>query len=203
MSFATTIFTIGHSTHDIDEFLKLLQKHKISVVADVRSIPYSEYCPQFNKEKLKQTLQKVGLHYRYSGDILGGHQEFPDSFSFDLNQLSTEYMKEVESLTNDSQNQNIAIMCKEKEPHICHRTLRIARVLELKQVCVQHILANGKLENQIEAMKNLRKAYNQDSLDLFETSEDERTRLVIFAQEQKNAENRSKSMASTVKLEVS
>ena len=78
-------------------------------------------------------------------------------------------MKEIESLTNDFRNQNIAIMCREKEPHVCHRTLRIARVLE----------------TQIEAMKNLRKAYNQDTLDLFETSEDERTRLAVFAQEQK------------------
>ena len=203
MSFATTIFTIEHSTHDIDEFLEILQKHNISVIVDVHSIPYSEYCPQFNKEKLKQTLQKVGLHYRYSEDILGDYQEFPDSFSFDLNLLSTEYMKEIESLTNDSKNQNVAIMCREKEPHVCHRTLRIARVLELKQVSIQHILANGKLENQIEAMKNLRKAYNQDTLDLFETSEDERTRLAILAQEQKNAEDRSKSMANTVRLEVS
>ena len=59
MSFATKIFTIGHSTHDIDEFLELLQKHKISVVADVRSIHYSEYCPQFTREKLKQTLKKT------------------------------------------------------------------------------------------------------------------------------------------------
>ena len=203
MSFATTIFTIGHSTHDIDEFLELLQKHNISVIVDVRSIPYSEYCPQFNKEKLNLTLQRKDLYYRYTGDVLGSHQNFPDRISFDLNQLSTEYMKEIELLINDSQNQNVAIMCREKEPHVCHRTLRIARVLELKQVCVQHILANGKLENQIEAMKNLRKAYNQDTLDLFETSEDERTRLAIFAQEQKNAENRNKSMASTVKLEVS
>ncbi len=193
MSFATTIFTIGHSTHEIDEFLKLLRGHKISVVADVRSIPYSEYCPQFNKKELNQILKNNKLDYRYLGDILGGHQKFPYFPSFDLDQLPAEYLKEIEMLINDSQSQNIAIMCREQKPHVCHRTLRIARILELNNVDVQHILEKGELENQKEAMKNLRKAHNYDTADLFGTSEDGRTRFAILAQEQKNAEDRNKS----------
>jgi uncharacterized protein (DUF488 family) len=60
-----TIFTIGHSTHPIDEFVGLLQAHGIEEIVDVRSISKSRHNPQFNEDDLKESLRKVGIRYKH------------------------------------------------------------------------------------------------------------------------------------------
>ncbi len=70
-----TIYTIGHSVHTIDVFIKLLKKNGVDTVADVRSSPYSAYSPQFNREALKSSLEKNGLKYVFMGDQLGARYE--------------------------------------------------------------------------------------------------------------------------------
>ncbi|TDI68253.1 MAG: DUF488 domain-containing protein, partial [Alphaproteobacteria bacterium] len=62
-----SIFTIGHSTHPLEIFVALLLKHKVSVVADVRSAPYSRYCPQFNKDDLERSFKEHGIKYVFMG----------------------------------------------------------------------------------------------------------------------------------------
>src|SRR5581483_11340248 len=58
-----TLYTIGHSTHSIEEFIGLLQEHKVAQIADVRSIPKSRHCPQFNAEVLGPSLREAGIGY--------------------------------------------------------------------------------------------------------------------------------------------
>lgn len=69
------LYTIGHSTHDADAFVKLLRDSGISAIADVRSSPYSKFTPQFNREPLSSVLRNHGIHYVFLGRELGARRE--------------------------------------------------------------------------------------------------------------------------------
>lgn len=58
-----TLFTIGHSNHEIDKFIDLLRCHQIEMLVDVRSSPHSRYAPQYNMDALRNALDKQGIHY--------------------------------------------------------------------------------------------------------------------------------------------
>ena len=66
------IFSIGHGTRPINELLDLLKKYDIAWLADVRTIPYSKFNPQYNRESLHHSLKNADIHYVYLGDSLGG-----------------------------------------------------------------------------------------------------------------------------------
>ena len=66
------LFTIGHSNIPIEEFLDLLRQHGVELLVDVRTAPYSRFCPQFNGPKLRRAVEAVGLQYRFAGEALGG-----------------------------------------------------------------------------------------------------------------------------------
>lgn len=70
-----TIFTIGHSNHSLDVFINLLQFHKIDVLVDVRSKPFSPFSPQFNKEGLEKAVKASGIRYLFQGKEVGGRPE--------------------------------------------------------------------------------------------------------------------------------
>ena len=67
-----TVFTIGHSTHTLDEFVALLRRHWVTAVADVRAAPYSRFNPQFRRGSLADGLGALGLEYVFLGRELGG-----------------------------------------------------------------------------------------------------------------------------------
>src|SRR5688500_15964772 len=71
------VFTVGHSTHPIEHFLALLQQHGIEVLADVRSTPFSRFNPQFNRERLAQSLATAGIRYEFLGEELGARSNDP------------------------------------------------------------------------------------------------------------------------------
>ena len=71
------IYTIGHSTHPIEHFISLLHGHGVDALADVRSVPYSRYNPQFNREALSETLKEQGIAYVFLGKELGGRSKDP------------------------------------------------------------------------------------------------------------------------------
>ena len=68
------IFTIGHSTHELERFVELLKQHRIGAVADVRSMPYSRWQPQFNRDKLSVALKADGIAYVFLGKELGAEE---------------------------------------------------------------------------------------------------------------------------------
>jgi uncharacterized protein (DUF488 family) len=73
----SNFFTIGHSNHDIEAWLALVHRHKIQVVVDTRSSPYSKYVPQFDKELVQRSLEQAGVRYLFLGDDLGGRPANP------------------------------------------------------------------------------------------------------------------------------
>ena len=66
------IFTIGHSAHEFARFVELLKQHHVNAVADVRSMPYSRWQPQFNREELGAALKAQSIDYVFLGKELGG-----------------------------------------------------------------------------------------------------------------------------------
>src|SRR6266436_9104737 len=70
-----SVFTVGHSTHSLDVFVAMLQRHGVTALADVRSTPFSRFNPQFNKESLEAALKASGIKYVFLGRELGARSD--------------------------------------------------------------------------------------------------------------------------------
>lgn len=169
------IYTIGHSKHPIDQFIALLQQHSVDALADVRSTPYSRFNPQFNKEKLQTALAAAGIRYVFLGEELGARTKDPSCYDAEGRVNYTKlaqtalFRKGIERLLTGMQQHRIAIMCAEREPLDCHRTILVSRELERAGVPVTHILHDGALEPHTQLMTRLAADLNLVGTDLFRT----------------------------------
>ena len=150
----TTVYTIGHSSHEADAFLKLLQEHGIRVVADVRSSPYSRYVPQANRETLARALQAAGMSYRWLGDRLGAK---PEGVVADYDQLrkSPDFQRGILDLLTLAESEPTAIMCSEGDHRDCHRHKLITPALLDRDVHVLHIQPDGGLVDEDKEPRQL------------------------------------------------
>jgi uncharacterized protein (DUF488 family) len=161
-----TIFTIGHSTHGQEQFIGLLSLHGITTLYDVRSKPYSRLNPQFNREELKAALAANGIGYCYLGKELGGRSD--DAACYEHGKVQYDRLATTELFkcglervgSGVEQDFRIALMCAEKEPLECHRTILVARHLVALGLEVQHIHADGKLESHADALRRLERMLN-------------------------------------------
>lgn len=155
-----TVLTIGHSTHAIEAFVALLRRHDASAVADVRSAPYSRFNPQFNREPFAEALDQVGIRYVYLGDALGGRSDDPHCYQdgricYDRVAETDVFQRGLERVVRGARKHRIALVCSEKEPLDCHRTLLVARALDEHGLDVAHVHADGVLESHGKAMERL------------------------------------------------
>ncbi len=144
------IYTIGHSTHSLKEFIDLLLKYKIEHLIDVRSIPYSFYTPQFNKEALKKKLMQIKIRYTHMKGLGGLKHPKKSSQNMGWRNLSfrgyADYMqtkvfkKNLERLVEYALKKTTAIMCAESLPWRCHRSL-IGDFLTIKKFDVEDIFS--------------------------------------------------------------
>lgn len=172
-----TVFTIGHSTHALPRFVDLLRKHGITAVADVRSAPYSRFNPQFNRETLAEALAAAGIRYVFLGEELGARSKDPscyDNGRVRYQRLATtEAFKEgLDRVVRGAGEYRIALMCAEKDPLECHRTLLVGRALVERGISVQHILSDGRAETHEFTMQRLLDAVDLPSQDLFRSREE-------------------------------
>jgi uncharacterized protein (DUF488 family) len=169
------IYTIGHSKHPIDRFIALLQQHDVDALADVRSTPYSRFNPQFNKEKLQTALAAAGIRYVFLGEELGARTKDPSCYDAEgrvsyAKLAQTElFRKGIERLLTGMQQHRISIMCAEREPLDCHRTILVSRELERAGVPVTHILHDGALEPHTQLMTRLAAELHLVGTDMFRT----------------------------------
>ncbi|MEP7245744.1 MAG: DUF488 domain-containing protein [Gammaproteobacteria bacterium] len=154
------VYTVGHSRHPIERFVGLLVQHGVEMLADVRSTPFSRFNPQFNRAALSHSLAAAGIRYEFLGEELGARSTDPDCFengrvSYARLARSPLFRRGLERLRTAMTDQRVALMCAEREPLDCHRTILVARELEREGVTVTHILADGALESNEHAISRL------------------------------------------------
>jgi uncharacterized protein (DUF488 family) len=169
------IKTIGHSNHAIDRFVDLLKAGGIEAVVDVRSTPYSRRFPQFGRERLTQSLAAAGILYRYEGGALGGKPK--DGASYDAVAARAEFKQALDRLVASSADTTLCLMCAEKEPLDCHRTVLVSRRLAERGMPIEHLLADGRQESHGAIEDKLIAASGEGEPDLFTTTEDRALRL--------------------------
>jgi uncharacterized protein (DUF488 family) len=167
-----TIYTVGHSTNTFERLVSLLGLHDITAVADVRSQPYSRVNPQFNKGPFKAALGRCGLSYVFLGAELGARSTDPNCYAngkvqYDLLAKTSAFQYGLERLQKGVTKYRIAMMCAEKEPLVCHRTILVARHLRDRGFTVRHILENGTLEDHDSSMERLLKLLRISDQDMF------------------------------------
>jgi uncharacterized protein (DUF488 family) len=172
------IHTIGHSNHPIERFLSLLQRHGITAVADVRSTPYSRFNPQFRREPLQGALAAAGIQYAFLGEELGARSRDPGCYdaegraSYAKLARTDLFRRGIARLKTGMSDFRVSILCAEREPLECHRTILVARELVREGVAVAHILADGSLEEHAHATQRLVASLELAGSDLFSTPED-------------------------------
>lgn len=145
-----TIYTIGYSGFKIDDFVKTLKDNGISVVIDVRSLPYSQFHPDYNKEHLAKVLESAKIYYRSYAAEFGARQEnrkyYPNGYlDFELFAQSEAFLSGYEKIKRSMEKGFvIALMCSEKEPIECHRALLVARAFHDAGYTVLHLLPDDE-----------------------------------------------------------
>lgn len=173
----SVVLTIGHSTYPIGRFIQLLEDNGVTAIADVRSMPYSRYNPQFNREDLESALKRQGIRYVFLGRELGARSDDPSCYENGRIQYGrlaqTElFQSGLQRVIRGARDYRITLMCAEKEPLECHRTLLVAQQLVAHGVEIQHILSNGQLEMHKATLERLLDIFGLRQLDLFDPQDD-------------------------------
>jgi uncharacterized protein (DUF488 family) len=144
------ILTIGHSTRSIEDFIALLEAHGVRQLIDIRTVPRSRTNPQFNRDVLPTSLERVGIGYLHIPELGGLRRPRPDSlntawrnagFRGYADYMQTpEFRAALEKLIGLGRRSRIAIMCAESVPWRCHRSL-VADALTARGVPVEHIMS--------------------------------------------------------------
>ncbi|MBX7096438.1 MAG: DUF488 domain-containing protein [Myxococcaceae bacterium] len=167
-----TVFTIGHSTHQIEKLLELLRRNEISAVADVRSQPYSRMNPQFSREPLKDALKGAGISYVFLGRELGARSEDRSCYidgkvQYDRLAKTELFQQGLTRVIDGAARHRIALLCAEKDPLTCHRTILVVRQLVARGLEAAHILEDGRLEPHEKALDRLLKEEGVRTDDFF------------------------------------
>ncbi len=154
------IYTIGHSNHTQEQFLKLLTDARIQVLVDVRSNPNSQWAQFANRNNLKWVLTSVHIKYIYLGDVLGGRPEDTDSYNHQTNKIDYEIVRKKDSfkngigrVLNGLKKYRVCIMCAEEDPTSCHRNLLVAESLRREGAKILHIRGDGRIQTDDELWK--------------------------------------------------
>jgi uncharacterized protein (DUF488 family) len=166
------LYSIGHGSRKIEDFLMLLQTYEIKYLVDVRSQPYSRFHPQFRQKELKEYLEAGNIEYVFMGDSLGGRPKdkscYNEAGKVDYGILAAKdfFTAGIERLkTACEKNVGLAIMCSERNPGECHRSKLVGKALAARGIVLQHIDESGRLKEQGVVMGELNKQYSV--VDLF------------------------------------
>jgi len=175
------LYTIGHGSRKMEDFLAILKQFGVEYLLDVRSKPYSRFNPQYNQSELKFALENNGIRYVFMGDSIGGRPQDPSCYDeegkVDYDQVKTKsfFLEGIDRLKIAHQKSVKAIiMCSESKPCDCHRSKLIGRVLDSQQIILQHIDENGKIKDQKTVISELNKG--RSDTDLFGSSDNTTSR---------------------------
>jgi uncharacterized protein (DUF488 family) len=168
MGVAQTVWTVGHSNHDVETFLALVQCHQVAHLVDVRSHPYSRYAPHFNRDELQATIEACSIRYAFLGSALGGRPRREDQIDAEghalYGRMATEstFSEAVDGILRGASEHRIALLCSCGQPHECHRRLLVGKVLCDRGAELRHILPDGDV--MTERAVELRGDHAQDML---------------------------------------
>jgi uncharacterized protein (DUF488 family) len=169
------LLTIGHSNHPTPEFLALLARYGVEQVADVRSVPYSRFVPQYRKETLAAVLAAAGVGYLFLGAELGGKPRRGDAAaagrSYAERIHEPAFRAGIAQLVAAVQEARVALLCRERDPLDCHRLHLICRHLAPTGLEIGHILPDGTLEPQRATERRLLARSAGSQSELFDESE--------------------------------
>lgn len=163
------IYTIGYASKELGDFVQLVKDRGISTIVDVRSVPYSKRHPDFNKESLGTKCAKRDVRYIYLGHLLGARQTDSELISsdgkVDFEKLArsanvTQGIDQIKHL-NDTV-APICLLCSEKDPYKCHRSILLGRILNEHGYDVLHMYDEGKDFTQKDIEERLLKEYVPD-----------------------------------------
>lgn len=149
---APRLFTIGHSNHELDVFLRLLRAAGATAVADVRSAPYSPRYPHYNREELERELSGCGLVYVFLGDLLGGRPQRPSLYdpdgrvNYERVRQTADFREGLDRLASALDWYTPALLCAEEDPLDCHRGLMITPALVERGLAPVHLRGDGSVE---------------------------------------------------------
>lgn len=171
------LYSIGCSTRTICDFINILKKYHIKVVADVRSVPYSRFTPQYNAEFLKKELLKNKIRYGSFAKEFGARRD--EDFVYlnntvDFNKvMSLQVFKDgVNRIRHGlEQGYSIALMCTEYDPLDCHRLSLVSRgIKKISGISTKHIYELNKIRSTEELEDEILKKFDLQ-FDLFENRE--------------------------------
>jgi uncharacterized protein (DUF488 family) len=145
------LYTIGYATKSFDDFVQQLKDYQIDAIADVRSTPFSKFFFDYHQSALEKTLPANGIDYVFLGKELGPRSKNPDHYDqsgqvqFDRLKKSTLFEAGIERLQSGlKKGLRIALLCAEKDPAQCHRSLLVGHYLcESFKTDIQHIDHDG------------------------------------------------------------
>ncbi|HEX5538242.1 MAG TPA: DUF488 domain-containing protein [Methylophilaceae bacterium] len=133
MSHAFHVNTIGHSTRPLQEFVELLQGHKVKRLIDVRTVPRSRHNPQYNRETLPASLQNFNISYSHFPGLGGLRPKHKQSINMGWRNASfrayadymqtEEFSESLDGMLQIAAQEQVALMCAEAVPWRCHRSL--------------------------------------------------------------------------------
>lgn len=156
----TVVYTIGHSNHSAEAFVRLLAQAGIEVLADVRSNPTSAWATYTSPPDLKQILKAAGVTYVYLGDALGGRPTVRNSRTrqvgkpdYQAMQTTKVFQQGIAQLLQRADKHRTCIMCAEENPSSCHRALLVGEALRQRGVQVLHIRGDGRVQTNDDLWK--------------------------------------------------
>lgn len=160
---SSILFSIGHGSRKINEFIGLLKSVNIQYLVDVRSYPQSRFHPQFNQKALEQSLHQACISYVFMGDTLGGRPKDQSCYTngqvdYTILQTKDFYQEGIKRLKIACEKElPVAIMCSERNPCDCHRSRLIGQTLSKEGVSLLHIDESGQLADQTTVMNRLKR----------------------------------------------
>jgi uncharacterized protein (DUF488 family) len=182
------VFSVGHSNHELEQFLALLHHAGITAIADVRSSPFSKRYSHFNKGPLEDALRVAGIAYVFLGDTLGGRPVSRDLYDaegraeYEGIRATEAFRRGLERLVRGAEFYRLAMLCGEEDPLDCHRGLMITPALGELGVSPCHLRKDGTLETTPAMEQRLLKETKLEErvqADLFHTPDEAEIRAVL------------------------
>ncbi|MDR1182884.1 MAG: DUF488 domain-containing protein [Bacteroidales bacterium] len=162
------IYTVGHSTHELDFFLELIKTVEINCIVDVRSLPASAYSPQYNQNSFKNYLKDNHITYLHFAEEFGARRTDYDllgddgKLDFEKVRKTSLFNRGVERIWQGiDKGFRIALMCSESDPLDCHRFSMVSIGLENNGFNVLHLLKDKSIKTNLELEKELLKKYEK------------------------------------------